>query len=244
MNRKKLVALIMVLALAFTTLVGGTLAYFTDTDDATNVFTSGNVDIDLTEAVVEPDSKGNLVATDERVDVEDDEEDVYDYGKLFPGMTVDKDPTITVAEDSENVFLAAKITVKNDGTADLADTTVLGTGYEGLINIKGLVSGGFVDKDAEIVDTVGNLPVYGDGETYMLYQEVVNGEFVFHLLFLEEMEAGDSVVLFEKLTVPATWDNAEMDALKGLEIKIEAYAVQSYGFEGDALAAIEAAFKP
>ena len=45
MNRKKLVALIMVLALAFTTLVGGTLAYFTDTDDAKNVMTLGNVTI-------------------------------------------------------------------------------------------------------------------------------------------------------------------------------------------------------
>lgn len=49
MNRKKLVALIMVLALAFTTLVGGTLAYFTDTDDAKNVMTLGNVTIEQIE---------------------------------------------------------------------------------------------------------------------------------------------------------------------------------------------------
>ena len=49
MNRKKLTALIMVLALALTTLVGGTLAYFTDTDAATNVFVMGNVEIDLIE---------------------------------------------------------------------------------------------------------------------------------------------------------------------------------------------------
>ena len=49
MNRKKLTALIMVLALALTTLVGGTLAYFTDEDDATNTFTMGNVKIELLE---------------------------------------------------------------------------------------------------------------------------------------------------------------------------------------------------
>ena len=48
-NRKKLVALIMVLALALTTLVGGTLAYFTDNDEEANVFTMGNVEIDLQE---------------------------------------------------------------------------------------------------------------------------------------------------------------------------------------------------
>lgn len=46
MNRKKLVALIMVLALAFTTLVGGTLAYFTDDDSAVNTMTLGNVKIE------------------------------------------------------------------------------------------------------------------------------------------------------------------------------------------------------
>ena len=49
MNRKKLTALIMVLALALTTLVGGTLAYFTDTDDAVNTFTVGSVKIVLNE---------------------------------------------------------------------------------------------------------------------------------------------------------------------------------------------------
>lgn len=48
-NRKKLVALIMVLAIALTTLVGGTLAYFTDNDEEANVFTMGNVEIDLQE---------------------------------------------------------------------------------------------------------------------------------------------------------------------------------------------------
>lgn len=49
MNRKKLTALIMVLALAFTTLVGGTLAYFTDEDDAVNTFTFGKVSIEQNE---------------------------------------------------------------------------------------------------------------------------------------------------------------------------------------------------
>ena len=49
MNKKKIVALIMVAALAMTTLIGGTLAYFTDEDEATNTFTMGNVKIELEE---------------------------------------------------------------------------------------------------------------------------------------------------------------------------------------------------
>ena len=47
--KKKVLSLCLVAMLAITAVVGGTMAYFTDTDDATNEFTVGNVDIDLTE---------------------------------------------------------------------------------------------------------------------------------------------------------------------------------------------------
>lgn len=47
--KKKILALCLVVALAATAIVGGTLAYFTDTADATNTFTVGNVKIDLIE---------------------------------------------------------------------------------------------------------------------------------------------------------------------------------------------------
>lgn len=47
--KKKIVALCLVVALAATAIIGGTLAYFTDTDEETNTFTVGNVKIDLIE---------------------------------------------------------------------------------------------------------------------------------------------------------------------------------------------------
>lgn len=46
MKKKKLVALGMVAAMATTAVIGGSLAYFTDKDSKTNVFTAGNVDIE------------------------------------------------------------------------------------------------------------------------------------------------------------------------------------------------------
>lgn len=49
MKKKKLLALGMVAALTTTAAIGGTLAYFTDSDTATNKFTVGNVKIDLVE---------------------------------------------------------------------------------------------------------------------------------------------------------------------------------------------------
>ena len=46
---KKITTLSLVAALAATTIIGGTMAYFTDTDKKDNVFTSGKVDITLVE---------------------------------------------------------------------------------------------------------------------------------------------------------------------------------------------------
>ena len=43
--KKKIMAMCLVIAMAATAVIGGTLAYFTDTDSATNVMTMGNVDI-------------------------------------------------------------------------------------------------------------------------------------------------------------------------------------------------------
>lgn len=47
--KKKIITLCLVVALAATAIIGGTLAYFTDTDEATNTFTTGNVKIQLEE---------------------------------------------------------------------------------------------------------------------------------------------------------------------------------------------------
>lgn len=49
MNKKKLVSLCLVLALLVTAAIGGTMAYFSDKDAQTNVFTTGDVKIDLWE---------------------------------------------------------------------------------------------------------------------------------------------------------------------------------------------------
>ena len=58
---RKVLAVVLALVLTATLSIAGTIAYLTDTDSAKNVFTTGNVQIDLTEAVVEKDEDGNLV---------------------------------------------------------------------------------------------------------------------------------------------------------------------------------------
>lgn len=101
------------LCLLATAVIGTTLAYFTDTKEVTNTFSSGNVTITLDEAPVGPDGQattGNRVTTN-------------DY-KLYPGKEYDKDPTITVAAGSEDCYLFVRVV---NGLADLeaaGDTTI------------------------------------------------------------------------------------------------------------------------
>ena len=56
--KKKILSLCLVAALAATAVIGGTLAYFTDTDAQKNTFTTGNVAIDLWEDFGDNDDQG------------------------------------------------------------------------------------------------------------------------------------------------------------------------------------------
>lgn len=56
--KKKILSLCLVVALAATAVIGGTLAYFSDTDAQKNTFTTGNVAIDLWEDFGDNDETG------------------------------------------------------------------------------------------------------------------------------------------------------------------------------------------
>lgn len=57
--RKKIVALSMAVLMLAVAVVGGTLAYFTDTKEATNTFTVGNVSIELIESTYHREGNDN-----------------------------------------------------------------------------------------------------------------------------------------------------------------------------------------
>lgn len=104
-NAKKIV-LGGVCALALVTgSVMGTMAYLTSkTKTVNNTFTVGNVAITLDEAKTNENGDGTVVEGAARVT-----ENSY---KLMPGHTYTKDPTVHVAEGSEDCYLF--VTVKDD----------------------------------------------------------------------------------------------------------------------------------
>ena len=59
--KKKIFSLCLIVALAATAVIGGTMAYFSDTDSQTNTFTTGNVAIDLWEDFGDNDGLEELI---------------------------------------------------------------------------------------------------------------------------------------------------------------------------------------
>lgn len=84
--------------------VGATLAYFTDSTSVGNVITMGNVDVELTEP------KYSEIADDNN-----------EITNVVPNQLITKDPTITVAEGSEDCYIRTKIEFENLDETQQAD---------------------------------------------------------------------------------------------------------------------------
>lgn len=109
MKARKILAMVMALALTAALAVGGTLAYLTSQDTVTNTFTVGNVAITLDEQDVDNSTDGK------------DRDQANSY-KLMPGHTYVKDPIVHVTSTSENCYLFVKVT--NEISAIEGETTV------------------------------------------------------------------------------------------------------------------------
>lgn len=233
--KKRILTVALVVAL-LATCFGGTLAYLKDSEAQTNTFTTGNVLISLDEAKVEKDeATGNLVAKkDAEGEVERTTAD-QEY-KLFPAMTVTKDPTITVDAESENAWVAAKVTISGAALYDLIPMD----GSADLININAVASGGLLAQSTTYGDY--NCLAVFQNEGYAVYQ-VAEGynTWTLYIFMKTEQAAKAEIVLFDTLTIPAGWDNKEMALVNGMNIDVEAFAVQTNGF-ADCFTAMTTAF--
>lgn len=141
--KKKSMVLVLALALLVVGMIGGTLAWLTDTSEAVvNTFTTSDIDISL-------------------------DETTGDSYKMVPGYTIDKDPKVTVLEGSEECYLFVKLekfqnfdayleyTVADGWTAldgvdgiyyRVVETADMGTAYHVLANNQVTVKGS-VTKD-------------------------------------------------------------------------------------------------
>ena len=216
--KKKLLAIFLIVCVLAITVSTASLAYFTDTKSVENVFSVGEVKITLDEAKVVLDSQKHATA-DLTVRVTTTSQEPQNYGNLYPGFSITKDPTITNV-GSEEAYVGAKILI----------TTTNGITEDNVAYFENLLKGGLLPQSTDaIVDgrLVGN--AY---EISIIYKRALAGA---------TQNEKDSVVLFDTLSIPSNYNNDQMAQYKGMKITVTAYAVQSVGMT-DAATALKAAF--
>lgn len=230
MNKQKvqLIISIVCFSLSILMLAGTTFAYFSVTKEITNTMTAGNVSIALTEAEIKNEG-GHLVQDASAPRIQGGgSETVRDYGALYPGMTVFKDPTIENT-GSMSAWIAAKVTF-SDGEGELHKII----GFDGFpgIDIRMLLSGGVLDEGTHfgVWNGIENVR-YNDNYVMIQKADAGTGEYAFYFFFLQPFAKHDQVTLFDTLTIPPQWNNSHMQELAQLQIKVQAYGVQTMDLE-------------
>ena len=245
MNEKKIIkfnlymtCILLVVMIVF--FVGTTIAYFTARKNISATLTSGNVELVLSEAAVKSDGT-NLVVDPEkpRIFGGDGESVINDYGTVYPGQYLHKDPTITNTGDNVE-WIAAKVTL-NEGHGDLS--RVMGSGvFEG-IDIKKLLSGGLIDSDNLYFGTWNSIDnvYYNDEFAMVQIANTVERKYEFYFFILDPVKVGDSIVLFERVEFQKEWTRTEMQEFDNLKINVHAYGVQTTSLQ-DCFTAMTEAF--
>lgn len=97
--------LLLALSLAAVLSVGGTLAYFTDTDETSNMTTIGHVD-------------GSLEERTNENNVEQTENGITYLDKIVPGDVISKEPYIVLDGESQSAYARVTISVESDANLD------------------------------------------------------------------------------------------------------------------------------
>ena len=248
--KKKITALALVVAILAIAIIGGTLAYFTDTDKATNTFTAGGVKIALIEqqrnadhtALVDFEQNKNLMPI---VGSAQGEQEMVGGVKLPTAKNyVDKIMTIKntgVSDAYVRIFVAVPTALQNGQTPNAPRYDVLHWNFNG----DSCADGQWTD---EIV--VAN-PTVIDGVEYKIYSRTYKTALKandvtatpayigFYLDKTVDMNADGEYTV--------DWGNGpeaiDYDLSKGVTIPVFAQAIQADGFT-DAAAAFAASGLP
>lgn len=208
--KKKITALCLCVALLAIAVVGASLAFFTDTKSEKNTFTVGNVQIKLDETdITKTDGsrteKGN------------------DYGSMYPGRSVTKDPTVHNV-GANSAYIRAKVTLT--GGFNLLAQLFPNMEFENETP--------FVDMYAQYFTAlVGDL-----GEDWSIVDidgdEAGNPIFVFK--YAKVLDKGeDTPAIFEKLTIPSDYTGKDANGgiyqAANVDMTIVAEAMQAEGFD-------------
>ena len=233
--KKKILALCLVVALAATAVIGGTLAYFTDTDEETNTFTIGNVDIDLQEtfdannAVLRPGSQ-TTNKIEKKVWIENTgSEDAYVWYEWYIPSVLDSTDGST---GTNNV-----LHVNSNGST--WDKYRENSRYwpEGQTEALPLEQTWDHDPEVELSIPVGPEGFIGtetiDNVQYNVYLVLYHGVLAPDAETTVAMNGAylDSKVDFDGTNYTINGDKINYDFTQGVNIIVKAYGIQAAGFD-------------
>ena len=239
---KKTVAVGTLCTLLMGTAAYGTLAYFQEQETATNVFTSGNFEMDLTETHWEwhENSDENGKQIDSWNEGASDEAGAYKteveagrakWGKkaaenFVPGRTIPKNPAVAVAQGGVPAYVRM--------TLQVPDTV-----YE-ISNLGGKTDGALVNFDMsdawKMINSVQDLSIHGN--TTLIYEYVGEEDDV------QKIDPTKGVVelnpLFENIQISTEATTEDVEKLATTEFNI---VVNAYGVQADEFESVDAAFE-
>ena len=247
MNKKKILVLAVSVALVAILAIGGSLAYFTDTDEATNTFTVGNVDITLIEQQGTKD--GSALET-------------YQDGHiLMPIVGSAQGEKYPNGQPKAENYIDKIVTIKNTGASDayvrayFAIPSALDDGYETFNAGANILHFNFGNKDG--VSTEGVQWKWTHGSKWNYFETTIDGvkynvyyADYYKVLpkdatteqFISGVYLDSNVDMKNGVYVDNRFPTADLSILKGtVSCPVKAVAVQAAGFD-NAAAAIEAAF--
>ena len=248
MSKRKIVLLASALCMVAILAIGGTLAYFTDTQEVTNTFTAGGVKIKLIEQQSSEDGKSLVPYVDGQT--------------LMPIVgSAQTDPKNDVGQPTSGNYIDKIVTIENTGKSDawvrayFAIPSALDDGYETFNAGANILHFNFGNKDG--VSTEGNQWKWTHDGKWNYFETTINN-IKYNVYFAdyyqtlaakattEQFISGvylDSHVdMVDSKYVDTRFPNADLSILNGtVSCPVKAVAVQADGFD-NADAAVTAAF--
>lgn len=249
--KKKILALCLVVALAATAIVGGTLAYFTDTDAETNTFSVGNVKIDLIEQQV--NEAGTAL------------EDFAQNQTLMPIVGSAQGEKDNFGQPVAKNYIDKIVTIKNTGKSDayirayFAIPSALDDGYETFNAGANVLHFNFGNKDG--VSTNGVQWNWMHGSKWNYFETTIDGV-AYNVYFADYYQPLAANATTEQFISGVYLDNSfdmkdgeyyafgkevnlsgliNADGNLAVKCPVKAVAVQAAGFDSVS-AAVDAAF--
>ena len=190
--KKKIVALCLAVCLAAVAIIGGTLAYFTDTDKETNTFAVGNVKIDLIEQ--ERGKDGSLQAfTQDK--------------KLYPIVGSAQGEKDALGMPTAENYVDKMVTIQNTGSeaayirAYFAIPSALDDGYETFnagLNVLHFNFGNLKNADGTLVSTEGVQWKWTHDNKWNYFETEIDG-IKYNVYYADYYQAVDAKATTEQL---------------------------------------------